>query len=87
MIDDINTRYSQIFIDGEWRTVPNLAVKKGMRFRMFEPEGTLVIDGIAETDAEMDDKGIIGIQVGKLFEVETHFSIGENDEGLQEILE
>ena len=72
MIDDINTRYSQIFIDGEWRTVPNLAVKEGMRFRMFEPEGTLVLDGIAETDAVMDSAGIIGIQIGEIFEIGEH---------------
>ena len=66
MKDTINTRYSQVFSDNEWKDIPPLALKKGMIFRIFEPDGTPTAGEngnlIALGDAEKDENGVIGIQ-------------------------
>jgi hypothetical protein len=63
----LNTRYSQVFLYNEWRDIPNLGLKKGMRFRMFEPTGEIVLEGLAGSDAEVDAAGIIGIVVEEVY--------------------
>lgn len=61
-ISKLNTRYNQVLIDGEWKDIPLLGVKKGMIFRLFEPTGELVYEGRAISDSYLDKNGIVGIQ-------------------------
>ena len=58
---DINTRYCQIIQNDEWKNYPAQDLKKGMRFRMFEPDGKFIVEGTAEYDANIDDQGIVGV--------------------------
>jgi len=58
---DINTRICKTFQDNEWKVFPAQDLKKGMRFRMFEPDGKFLVEGTAEYDANVDDQGIIGV--------------------------
>lgn len=39
---DVNTRMSEILVDGEWQSINPIDIKKGMIFRMFEDDGTPV---------------------------------------------
>lgn len=39
-----NTRLTQIFVNGEWQNIDACDLRKGMHFRMFEEDGTPVIN-------------------------------------------
>lgn len=45
MRDDINTRRVEVLKDGEWRSdVDFMDMRPGDVFRLFKPDGTLVLD-------------------------------------------
>jgi hypothetical protein len=68
-----NTRKAKVLFDGEWIDIEPLAIKEGMRFRMFEEDGSPVnnIDPdlifMATSDAYVDENGIIGIKMSFTF--------------------
>lgn len=39
-----NTRTAEILVNGDWVKIDPINIKKGMRFRMFEDDGTLITD-------------------------------------------
>lgn len=72
---DVNTRTSEVLFDGEWQSFNTIDIKKGMIFRMFEDDGTLVswdfkevsIDSwTALRDAYYNEDGIISIDIDLL---------------------
>lgn len=38
-----NVRTSEVFINNQWKKINPIDIKKGMTFRMFEPDGTPVM--------------------------------------------
>ena len=58
---DINTRICKTLQNDKWKKFPAQDLKKGMRFRMFEPNGEFIVEATADRDANIDDKGIIGV--------------------------
>jgi len=58
-------RRAEKFIDGAWCPVPFEGLRKGDVFRVFEPDGTPVDEGLsarALTDAVRDEHGVWGLQ-------------------------
>ena len=61
---DPNVRRAQILVEGTWTDVKPLEIKKGMTFRLFEPDGTPVFrpDGqrefIASKDTYLREDGV-----------------------------
>lgn len=68
-----NTRKSKVLTDGEWIDIEPLDIKEGMKFKMFEEDGSPVnnIDPslvfIATSDAYVNEDGVIGINMSFTF--------------------
>lgn len=59
----MNNRKAEIKIDGEWREIPFMELKRGDTFRLFEPTGEIVAAGkytefVADTDAYLNEEGV-----------------------------
>lgn len=62
-MDNLNVRKAQILFRKKWKDVNGIDIKKGMLFRLFEPDGTQVGgEGktyIASADSFLREDGII----------------------------
>lgn len=63
-MDDKNLRKSKVLINNEWVDINPMDIKTGMRFKMFEPDGTPVLFNgeevfIATSDSFLRKDGII----------------------------
>ena len=71
-----NVRKAQIFVHDEWIDIPPAGIKRGMVFRLFEPDGTPVSDEnqthfVAAKDSYLNRDGI--------FVIETQLYVPFND--------
>lgn len=68
MADILNTRTVELYntVDGKWFEIDAIYVKRGDIFRMFEPDGTPVLDDgsqvfVCQSDARYNDDGVVVI--------------------------
>ena len=68
-MDSENVRTAEILINDEWQPINPVEVRRGMTFRLFEPDKTPVLgignstSWIAINDAYYNDDGIITIDI------------------------
>lgn len=63
-----NTRACEVFVNDEWVKINPIDIKQGMKFKMFELDGTPIVglnnqtEFVALDDASYDEDGVIGVQ-------------------------